>query len=170
MPEPVITPLPRRCSECHETREPEEFSVEGVSRCKYCEAMQPEIERYADRQQQKKERLNDGLNRLVQASLGRGPNLPGVTEICQEMYGLFGDLKGFCAAWMADINQAKPGSKTRLEQYKLIVQLTQAAVAEQQAKLDIESATEEELEQATREYVLRIVNDQQGEGENVNIA
>ncbi len=158
MPEPVIEPSPRRCSECHELRERDAFQDEGY-RCKYCDSMQPEISRYADRADEKKERLNDGLNRLVRATLSRAPELPGVTEICQQMFHLFGGLNGLCAAWFADIHFAKPGSKTRLEQYTRIVQLLQAAVAEQQSQFDIESASEEELEQAVRDYVLRIVDD-----------
>lgn len=86
--------------------------------------------------------------------------VPDISELCAEMYKRFGGLEAFSVAYYQQIleaQKAKPGSKTVLDAYKSLVQLTQMSTQHRQSVAEATDMNDDEIEAEIYELLPRLL-------------
>jgi len=147
---------PRECNRCHVVQPREAFRDDprGYPReiCRECERHNPDHRRQRD--------LAAGLRGLVARANRQTTKPADLSEFCNEMLDKFKGLSEFCQFWHQQIQTAateKPGSKTVLDSCYTIYKMHVAAATEQRERIPLETATEQELEEAITSFALSVV-------------
>lgn len=114
--------------------------------CKKCE----EVQAFDERQQKQLARHSEKRVSLIeQFTQGINVNrikLPQTSELAIEMIEQFGGIQSFCAEFKTVIDQAKPGSKTKIDGLYAVIKLIGAANEKHSGQIDLGDLTDEEFE------------------------
>jgi hypothetical protein len=157
--EQVGPALKQMCIVCEKRLEPSQFTTNNkgvkVDVCKFCSATSKERAAELRKQQQ----IANGLKQLTKEAAKKTVSLPAVALVCATLYDLhdYGGHKGvegFCREWKDAAMHAGP--KQKLDYFTAVVRLTAEANRQQSEQIDWSTVTEEELDAALQDYMLRV--------------
>lgn len=147
------------CFHCHQRKPRDQFirgNKSGKWLCTECWSSRHRRRKERRRNRDRSQKLQAGIKRIVSAAIAQDTRVPEITEVCSEMYKVFGGMQEFVRSWKNQIDLAADGSKTKLDQFYAIFKMTAQAAAEQKKYANFEEMSDEELEKVIQDFTLRL--------------
>lgn len=158
----------RRCNFCGEWKPVTSFRLRDGGtyrsrRCNMCDKNSKKLNKNVARQ----EEIRRGVHRLIGAARGSQYDVPKIERMAHELVREFGGVEEFIAELVSTVRETT--GKIRIDGLMGCFKIIQSANQEKREDLDMARYTEEELEEAIRGYVLRVVGPEQfdDDGEEV---
>ena len=159
---PLGDELDVQCPECNRLLPHDAFDLDERGQpdvmCRECRATLPVRCEEAERRRRRQGQLEAGIHRLIAAAMLDKPSVPSVESLCAELFKKFDGVQGLATEWKADHDAAKPGSKTRLDNYRAMVRLAEIAATSRKDELDTATVSEDELNDAVARYAFRVIH------------